>query len=87
MTVDLTPVIPFIAVMSIPIVAILTRHQREMAKLLNHGAPDQQVLADMQRQINDLRTQLAATQAMLPQLVQSQLQANSLPPAVPKSEN
>ena len=66
--------------LSIPIVAILTKHQRDMAQLLHGGGGVQQALADLQQQVNDLRMQLAATQAQLPSNTRS-----ALPPDPPNN--
>ncbi|MBS1714352.1 MAG: hypothetical protein JST30_08445 [Armatimonadetes bacterium] len=59
---DLIPMVAVVAVFSIPIVAILTSHQRKMAELVR-SQPQQDVrsrqqLDMMQAQINDLRNQL-----------------------------
>lgn len=54
------PVVATIAVFSIPIVAILTAHQRKMTELLHRNNPQQDVntqaqLAHMQRQIDEIK--------------------------------
>jgi len=59
---DLIPVVSVLAVFSIPIIAILTSHQRKMAELMRsqpqHDLRAQQQIDMMQAQINDLRNQL-----------------------------
>lgn len=54
------PVVATIAVFSIPIIAILTAHQRKMTELLHRNNPQHDVntqaqLAHMQRQIDEIK--------------------------------
>lgn len=79
--------IPIIALV-IPIVAILTKHQKEMAALLNSPQPQQlqqgnpAQTAEMQRQIEELKRQLAIVQSQLP-TPQGLNALNVAPPSVP----
>lgn len=71
--------IPIIALI-IPIVAILTKHQQQMAALMHQGQPmDERRLQELQYQIDDLRRQLAVCQAALPSPGRPQL-AETPPP-------
>ena len=59
---EMIPVIAMLVVFSVPIIAILTAHQRKMAELMRsqpqHDLRAQQQIDLMQAQINDLRNQL-----------------------------
>lgn len=51
---DFAYIIPVTALM-IPIVAILTNHQRKMAELLHRNSGDNQLIANLQREVYELR--------------------------------
>ena len=61
---DMIPIIAILVVFGIPIIAILTTHQRKMTELIHRNNPQtvdplvQQQLANMQAQIADMRSML-----------------------------
>ncbi|MEQ1824273.1 MAG: hypothetical protein ABL949_17335, partial [Fimbriimonadaceae bacterium] len=46
----LAVMIPIVALM-IPVVAILTKHQQKMAELVHRGGQDNQLIANLQREV------------------------------------
>ena len=60
---NLAPVLVAFGFIAIPIVGILTRHQRKMAEILHGRAGQEELRAEldsMRRELSDLRTQLRA---------------------------
>lgn len=74
---DIAPVLISILLFSLPLVAMLTRHQRKMTELLNANNNNQlqaQVF-ELSRQVVELRQQLSQVQASLPAQVSGNNQA------------
>jgi effector-binding domain-containing protein len=61
---DMIPIFAILVVFGIPIIAILTTHQRKMTELIHRNNPQtvdpmvQQQLANMEHQISDLRSMM-----------------------------
>jgi len=75
-----------ITIFMIPIIAILTHHQRKMAELMRHqqpqAAPDE--LAEMRREMQELK-QLVSQQAIqMDDFLSSQRKLSVAPPPVPQ---
>jgi len=60
-------IIPVTALM-IPIVAILTYHQRKMAEIMHRSGGENHLIANLQREIYELRQQLNAHTVVLDDL-------------------
>lgn len=84
---ELIGIIGTVMALGIPIVAILTSHQRKMAEILNPNRSEMQgqMAGELQRQINELRQQIAVLQAQLPQPTVSQTYSHLQPPPTPMS--
>lgn len=54
-----------LVVFSIPIVAILTHHQRKMAELMHRGQPQQVVDPMVQQQLASMQAQIADMRSMM----------------------
>ncbi len=52
---EMAAVVVPLGIFMIPIVAILTKHQQKMAELMHHGGQDNQLIANLQREVYELR--------------------------------
>lgn len=54
-----------LAIFSVPIIAILTTHQRKMAELMHRGQPQQVVDPMVQQQLASMQAQIADMRSMM----------------------
>lgn len=71
-------IIPVMALM-IPIVAILSHHQRKMAELVHRNGGDNQLIANLQREVFELRQLVHQHAVALDDLGMSKLPTASSP--------
>lgn len=64
---ELIPLLAIALVFGIPIVAILTSHQRKMAELIHHGQGDHQSQAALMHELQSLRAEMAQLRATVHQ--------------------
>lgn len=76
-------IIPVMALL-IPIVAILTYHQRKMAEIIHRNGGENQLIANMQREIHELRQQVHQQTVALDDLGLKPLPSMEIPAAVPQ---
>lgn len=74
-----------ITIFMIPIVAILTHHQRKMAELMRHRAPQAapDELAEMRREMQELKQLVAQQTIQMDDFLSNQRRLSVSPPPVP----
>ena len=55
---EMIPIVAILAVFGIPIIAILTTHQRKMAELIHGGAQTQNDLAPILHEVRSMREEM-----------------------------
>jgi len=70
---DLAPVLAILAIMSVPIIKILVRHQQQMAMILHQQSQPgaQQDVARLAAEVNELRQMVAQQTLALDSLAES----------------
>jgi len=69
---DLGPIIAVIAFMSVPVIAILTRHQQKMARIFQEGHRNQGQDAHVRQELAELRNLVAQQTIALDSMAQTQ---------------
>lgn len=88
---NIFPFIIPIIIFSIPIIAILTSHQRKMAELLNRGPSDPmlgETVRQLQMQVEELKRQIYVQQGQIAQMsAVKPIESKSVPPSLPEDRS